>query len=131
MNNNETCIFCTPDDRDIHDIIDQNDLAYARWDNFPAAEGHAEVIPRRHVESFFQLSDDEVLAVYGLAKAAQYVISAKYKPEGFTIGVNDGLAAGRTVHHLHLHLIPRHFNDVPAPRGGIVQVLLGPGNSNH
>ncbi|MET1033154.1 MAG: HIT domain-containing protein, partial [Candidatus Saccharimonadales bacterium] len=63
------------------------------------------------------------LAVYGLAKSAREVILDRYHPDGFTLGVNEGEAAGRTVHHLHFHLIPRYFGDVENPRGGLRGVI--------
>jgi diadenosine tetraphosphate (Ap4A) HIT family hydrolase len=82
-------------------------------------------VPTRHVESFFDLNDQEVLAIYALAKVAREIITAKYHPDAFNLGVNDGEAAGRTVHHMHLHLIPRYEGDVPNPRGGIRHVIPG------
>jgi len=96
---------------------------YARYDNFPAAEGHVEVVPKRHVESFFELTPGEVAEAYGLINDVQRELRRLYSPEGYTIGVNEGRAAGRSVDHLHIHLIPRYYGDVDDPRGGIRQVL--------
>jgi len=119
------CLFCDKDNPDKNTVIASNDLAYARWDNFPASDGHTEIVPIRHVESFFDLNDQEVLAIYALAKVAREIITAKYHPDAFNLGVNDGEAAGRTIHHMHLHLIPRYEGDVPNPRGGIRNVIPG------
>jgi len=119
----QDCLFCEYSDPSKNTIIDQTDLAYARWDNFPASNGHAEIVPKRHVESYFDLSDQELLSMYGLAKVAKDIIDERFHPDAYTLGVNDGEAAGRTVHHLHFHLIPRHIGDVPEPRGGIKHVL--------
>ena len=122
------CLFCDKDNTEKHTIIATNELAYARWDKFPVSNGHAEIVPIRHVESFFDLNDQEVLDIYALAKIAKDVIVAKYQPDAFNLGVNDGEAAGRTVHHLHLHLIPRYNGDVANPRGGIRHIIPGKGN---
>lgn len=122
------CLFCDRDNKDKHTILDENELAYARWDNIPVSKGHAEIIPKRHLESFFDLTDDEVLAMYHLAQRARVIITEKYHPDAFTLGINDGEAAGRTIHHLHLHLIPRYEGDVENPRGGIRHIIPGKGN---
>lgn len=117
------CLFCDYSNSDKHSIIAENDLFYARWDNFPVSRGHAEVIPKKHTLSFFDLTDTEVAAMFNLAKEAKGTIDDKYHPDAYNIGVNDGEAAGRTVHHLHLHLIPRYKGDVPEPKGGITHVI--------
>lgn len=124
------CLFCDYHNRDQHDIITEDELAYARWDNFPASEGHAEIVPKRHVESAFSLTDEEMLSVYGLMKATRQIIDSWYSPAGYTIGINEGQAAGRTIDHVHIHLIPRYEGDVPDPRGGI-RTVLPSGMSNY
>lgn len=122
------CLFCDFENPDRNTLITQNDLVYARWDNISVSDGHTEVMSKRHVESFFDLNDDEVTAMYALAKVARGIIVSKYKPDAFTIGINDGAAAGRTIHHLHLHLIPRYVGDVENPRGGIRHIIPGKGD---
>jgi diadenosine tetraphosphate (Ap4A) HIT family hydrolase len=99
----------------------ENASFFARYDNFPATEGHLQVVPKRHVESFFDLSEQEIAAAYALLREAQEQLEKKYAPHGYTIGVNEGEAAGRSVDHLHIHLIPRYYGDVRDPRGGIRQ----------
>lgn len=101
----------------------ENRTCYVRYDNFPAAEGHVEIVPKRHVESFFELTREEVMDVYDLLVQARDTVAEKFAPDGYTIGVNEGRAAGRTVDHLHIHLVPRTFGDVEDPRGGIRQVV--------
>jgi diadenosine tetraphosphate (Ap4A) HIT family hydrolase len=113
------CLFCQADDPSLNRILCENDLFYARFDNFPANPGHIEIVPRRHVVSFFDLDDHEVLSAYTLMRAARDLIDEKHFPEAYTIGINDGKAAGRSIDHLHIHLIPRHHGDVDDPRGGI------------
>lgn len=122
------CLFCDRDNKKEHSIIGENELAYARWDNIPVTRGHAEVIPKRHIESFFELTNDEVLAIHHLAQDIKNIIAAKYHPDAFNLGVNDGEAAGRTIHHLHVHLIPRYKGDVENPRGGVRHIIPEKGN---
>lgn len=126
--NIKPCLFCDKDNPEVNTIIAQNEFAYARWDNFPASPGHAEVVPIRHVESFFDLTGAELNAIYDLAKVAKQVIDDKYQPDAFNVGVNDGEVAGRTVHHVHVHLLPRYAGDVPNPRGGIRHIIPGKGS---
>jgi diadenosine tetraphosphate (Ap4A) HIT family hydrolase len=119
------CLFCRRDDPTVNDVIDESDEFYARWDNYPASDGHIEVVPKRHVNSFFELDAHEVSEAFELLKRVQKQIDEKYKPDAYTIGINDGRAAGRTVDHLHIHLIPRYAGDVEDPRGGVRQILPG------
>ncbi len=114
------CLFCDPDNGQ-HTVVGGNATAYARLDNFPVADGHMEVVPRRHVVSLFDLTDGEIVDVFRLAR----VVAGDVLADGWTVGVNEGRAAGRTVDHVHLHLIPRRVGDVPDPRGGIRNVLPG------
>jgi diadenosine tetraphosphate (Ap4A) HIT family hydrolase len=117
----EDCIFCLRHDEELNTVMRENVSFYARYDNFPASDGHLEIVPKRHVESFFDLTDQEILEAYALLCEVQKELQQKYDADGYTIGVNEGDAAGRTIDHLHIHLIPRHFGDVEDPRGGIRQ----------
>lgn len=119
------CLFCALDDPIKNQILIQNRTCYVRLDNYPATEGHVEIVPKRHVVSFFDLSAREVRDAYALIQAARFAIVERVRltPEGFTIGINEGRAAGRTVDHLHIHLIPRHIGDVEDPRGGVRQIV--------
>jgi|SRR5882757_6531261 len=113
------CLFCKQNRPDLNQIMSENKTFYARYDNFPATEGHVEVVPKRHVESFFDLTPKELKDAYRLILAVQVELSEQHDPDGYTIGINEGKAAGRTIDHLHIHLIPRRFGDVKDPRGGI------------
>jgi diadenosine tetraphosphate (Ap4A) HIT family hydrolase len=117
------CLFCRVDDQTVNTIFVQSANFYARRDNFPAAEGHLEIVPKWHVESFFELTHDEISEAYLLMTEARHKLAELYQPAGYTIGINEGRAAGRSVDHLHIHLIPRHYGDVDDPRGGIRQIL--------
>lgn len=117
------CLFCLRDDKNLNTIIDANETFYARLDNFPATPGHVEIVPKRHVESFFGLSESEIIDAYALMRTVEKELSALHGPGGYTIGVNEGRVAGRSIDHLHIHLIPRYEGDVADPRGGIRQVV--------
>lgn len=101
----------------------ENALAYVRFDSRPLGPGHVIVVPRRHVEDFFEMDAAEQAAVLDLLNRARALVIEKYAPDGFNIGVNVGKAAGQTRMHVHVHLIPRYAGDVPDPAGGVRCVL--------
>ena len=106
----------------------ENDLAYAMYDALPVSPYHSLIIPKRHTESYFDLNDDEILACNNLLQQMKEIILAKgRKLTAFNIGVNDGKAAGQSVFHSHLHLIPRRAGDVHKPAGGVRNVIPGQG----
>ena len=94
-----------------------------RFDDFPVNPGHFEVIPKRHVPTIFDTTNEEKLAIFDLINEAKKLIDKKYKPDGYNIGINNGESAGQTVMHLHVHLIPRFKGDVENPRGGIRGII--------
>jgi diadenosine tetraphosphate (Ap4A) HIT family hydrolase len=106
-------------------ILEENDLALALADAFPVSPGHTLVIARRHVADFFDLSTAEIGAMIDLLLRRHRRLAAEFAPAGFNVGLNSGTAAGQTVMHVHLHLIPRFFGDVAEPRGGIRNVIPG------
>lgn len=117
-----SCPFCAlPAER----ILILADEALVIRDAFPVSPGHTLVIPRRHIGSFFELSDAERTCMVELLARAKAELDLSFQPDGFNIGINDGAAAGQTVQHLHLHLIPRYRGDVPDPRGGVRWVMPG------
>ena len=113
-----------PSDR----VVASNALSYAVHDGFPVTDGHALVIPKRHVEDFFGLSDEELLACNQLIKELRTTILVQDQlVEGFNIGMNAGVVAGQTIFHCHIHLIPRRKGDVENPRGGVRHTIPGKG----
>lgn len=110
------CPFCLTEDPR---IILSNSHAIAMYDKFPISPGHTLIIPRRHIASFFEASSEEHLALTELLNNMQHVVQTEHKPDGFNIGINIGEAAGQTIMHLHIHLIPRYVGDRPDPRGGV------------
>lgn len=118
---NEPCPLCERVLRGT--LICANDLAVAFADGYPVSPGHTLVVPRRHVANFFSLSEDEQCALWSLVPCAERILTREHGPAGYNIGVNVGTAAGQTVAHVHLHLIPRYEGDRPDPRGGVRWVL--------
>lgn len=117
------CLFCRMDDEKVNSVVDESTNFYARADNFPATRGHVEIVPKRHVVSFFDLTAADVAEAYDLMHRVQQKLNSEHHPDAYTIGVNDGRAAGRTIDHLHIHLVPRHEGDMDDPRGGIRKAL--------
>ena len=114
------CPFCTlPADR----IVASNELAVVIRDGFPISPGHTLIIPKRHHGSFFEATADERNSMLALLDQARREIAIELSPDGFNIGINDGAAAGQTVPHLHIHLIPRFTGDCEDPRGGVRWIM--------
>ena len=115
-----TCPFCTlPANR----IVLENFDGMVIDDGFPISPGHTLIIPRRHVGSFFDLSEAERNSLLSLLEGAKRRLDKQFGPDGYNIGINDGLAAGQTVPHLHIHLIPRFHGDREDPRGGVRWII--------
>ena len=125
MNSPANCPFCELSrDR----IVASNEHALAFRDGFPVTEFHTLVIPRKHIETYFDLSAAERHSIHGLLELCHSEIMARdSKVEGFNIGWNCGRAAGQTVFHCHVHLIPRRVGDVDNPRGGVRGLIPGKG----
>jgi len=116
----ECCPFCAlPASR----VRLHNDAAVAVRDAYPLTPGHTLVIPRRHVASFFETNEDEKAAMLVLLEQAKHQLQSEFNPAGYNIGINDGPAAGQTVGHLHIHLIPRYLGDRADPRGGVRWII--------
>jgi diadenosine tetraphosphate (Ap4A) HIT family hydrolase len=104
-------------------ILLENDFAAAISDRFPVAPGHTLVIPKQHVASLFDLPQEEQSALWRLVALVRDKLKIEIAADGFTVGVNDGLAAGQTVMHAHVHVIPRRNGDVADPRGGVRWII--------
>ena len=115
-----SCPFCTlPPER----IVTANESGWVVRDGYPVSNGHTLVIPRRHIGSFFELAAAERQQLLELLDLARAELDAELSPQGYNIGINDGPAAGQTVPHLHIHLIPRYTGDMADPRGGVRWVI--------
>src|SRR5215472_5183944 len=105
-----------------------NDSAFVIADRFPVSPGHALVVPRRVIATWWEATDDERADILALVDETKRRLDAKLRPDGYNVGFNAGTAAGQTVGHLHVHVIPRYRGDVPDPRGGVRHVIPGKGN---
>ena len=116
-----SCPFCRVESE--REIIASSAHSLAFFDGFPVSPGHALIIPKRHVASFFDLTKEEQQDILCLLDGVKSIIDDKYHPDGYNLGVNVGEAAGQSVSHVHMHLIPRYKGDVPNPRGGVRGVI--------
>lgn len=114
------CPFCTG-----HEGVVANQLSLARWDTHPVTPGHVLIVTRRHVADFFQTTTDERHSLLALLQQTKDLVQQMHRPDGFNVGVNVGEAAGQTIPHVHIHLIPRYRGDTPHPRGGVRSVIAG------
>jgi diadenosine tetraphosphate (Ap4A) HIT family hydrolase len=103
----------------------ENEYSIAIYDGYPISVGHTLIIPRRHCQSFFELTQYEIYASINLLNEAKASIDSANSPLGYNIGINDGPVAGQTIPHCHIHLIPRYAGDSEDPRGGIRWIFPG------
>jgi len=101
----------------------ENSLCFAVYDLYPVNKGHILIITKRHAEDYFQASAKEKAAIFSLLEDCRGFLEKKYSPDGFNIGLNCGRAAGQTIMHLHLHLMPRYKGDIDNPKGGVRGVI--------
>ena len=116
----EPCAFCAVEPER---VFHRGRLVLGIWDGFPVSPGHALLIPKRHVSGWFDATSQERLELTEAIAAAKTAIERAHRPDAFNIGVNVGKAAGQTVFHLHVHVIPRYDGDVPDPRGGVGELV--------
>lgn len=116
------CPFCAPT---AVEMIAEDASGLAFLDRYPVSPGHCLVVPRRHVGSFFELAPAERASLLQLAEQAKAILDARHHPDGYNLGINDGAAAGQTIPHVHLHLIPRYAGDQEDPRGGVRLIFPG------
>ena len=119
MNENKPCPFCNVE----REIILETEMSFAIYDGFPVNEGHALIISKRHTSNYFELSLKEQKDCIELLNRVKEIVQEKYNPAGFNVGININEAAGQTIPHVHIHLIPRYEGDVEEPRGGVRGVV--------
>ena len=111
-----TCFFCcVPAER----VLYEDDLVMVLRDGFPVTPGHSLVVPRRHVQSWFDATEQEQIQLMRALSWARGDLQIELQPDAFNIGINDGPIAGQSVPHLHIHLIPRYQGDHNEGRGGV------------
>ena len=124
----KNCPFCNIDTSSSKIIINKYDTAIAFEDKYPIVTNHTLIIPLRHVSSFFELSSFEKRCCFLIMDELKIMLQAKDKTiTGFNIGFNDGIDAGQTIFHCHIHVIPRRKNDIPDPGGGIRNIIPNKG----
>lgn len=119
-----SCVFC---DVPIQHLVAEDELTITLRDAYPVSPGHTLIIPRRHISSMVDATPEELQAILRALAAARATLDRERRPDGYNIGINDGVAAGQTVMHLHVHLIPRFADDMSNPRGGIRHCVQGKG----
>jgi diadenosine tetraphosphate (Ap4A) HIT family hydrolase len=117
------CIFCHLD----REIIAETRLSLAVFDSFPVSKGHALVLPRRHVVTIWDMTDEEYADAFALARKVKDVLQGRFGAAAFNVGVNCGEVAGQSVWHAHIHVIPRYPGDIPNPKGGVRNILPAKG----
>ena len=126
MKNGETdCPFCNQ--IKAQDIIIEGKYTFAIFDRYPVSKGHSLVISKRHCSNYFELNEDEQRETWELISKIRQKIQQEHTPDGFNIGMNISSAAGQTVPHFHIHIIPRYKGDMQDPRGGIRHCIEGKG----
>ena len=118
---NNPCLFCNINSKD---LVFDNEFAFASFDSYPVSKYHSLIVPKRHILDYFELTNDELLACNDLIKKIKKKIQNEDKTvDGFNIGTNSGVAAGQSIMHCHIHLIPRRKGDVNNPQGGVRGVI--------
>lgn len=114
------CIFCN---FDTEQYIIHNNLSFAIFDKYPVNQGHVLIIPFRHAETYFDLTEQELCAMWNLSLTIKLILDKQYQPNGYNIGFNVKPAGGQTINHVHMHVIPRYRGDIDDPVGGIRGVI--------
>ena len=112
----KTCPFCVPEPSR---LLVSEGLVLALRDGYPVSRGHSLIVPRRHVGSFGEVGLEEQSAMLAMLQRVKALLDKELRPDGYNIGINDGAAAGQTVMHVHMHVIPRYRGDRPDPRGEV------------
>lgn len=110
------------------ELITESATAYSILDKYPVSKGHSLVIPKRQSNTYFDLTLKEEQALWMMVKRVKSILDRRFSPDGYNIGFNNDEAAGQTIFHTHIHVIPRYSGDIDNPRGGIRNVVLGKGD---
>ena len=118
---NNPCIFCKIRKEELQC---ENKLAYSSTDSYPVSEFHSLIVPKRHVQTYFELTNEEIQACNELImETKEKILKQDSSVKGFNIGTNAGKVAGQSIMHCHIHLIPRREGDVENPQGGVRSVI--------
>ena len=118
---NNPCIFCKIRKEELRF---ENELAYSSADNYPVSKFHCLIVPKRHVQNYFEMDNEEIQACNEIIlKTKKQILKEDPTVKGFNIGTNVGKVAGQSIMHCHIHLIPRREGDVENPQGGVRSVI--------
>jgi len=120
------CVFC--DLQGKRPYVYEDELVFAIEDAFPVTRGHTLIIPKRHAATYFDATEAERQAIGEAIMKVKAILDGRNHPDGYNIGINCGEAAGQTVMHLHVHVIPRYRGDEAHPRGGVRGVIASKKN---
>ena len=117
----EICPFC-----ELKPLVAEEPVFTLR-DLHPVSPGHSLIVTRRHFSSIADATPEEESAILIALRKVRRSLELEFTPDGFNFGLNDGAAAGQTIAHVHLHVIPRFRGDTPDPRGGVRRCVDGKG----
>lgn len=115
------CSFCNPGSKS--EFITESAMVYSILDRFPVTNGHALVIPKKHIPNYFDLSVNRQQSIWIVVNRVKEILEERYKPEGFNVGFNVNEPAGQSIFHTHIHVIPRYSGDMDNPKGGVRHVI--------
>ena len=113
------CLFCEIMANESEPLLINERGFVAAYDHFPVNKGHVLIYSRRHIKDIFGLTPLEFSDLHYIINYTKNILDDRFKPDGYNIGANCGEAAGQTIMHFHLHVIPRYKGDVEKPRGGV------------
>jgi diadenosine tetraphosphate (Ap4A) HIT family hydrolase len=116
----DNCVFCKTDKER---ILFETSEWVAMYDAYPVSKGHVLLIPKEHYATYFDLPNQLKESLQFRIKQVKEILDNEFHPNGYNIGCNCGEAAGQTVMHFHLHIIPRYNGDCENPRGGVRGVI--------
>lgn len=119
----KSCYFCDLQKQKNFKRITENEDFFARYAVFPVTPGHVEIVLKPHIPSISGLTQKQAKSLFAILEKSREIVEQDFKPDGFNIGINDGEAAGQSVMHLHIHLMPRYFGDMENPRGGVRNIF--------
>ena len=100
-------------------IIFEDAETIAFYDRYPVSPGHALVVAKQGTASLYDLPAETQAALWRAVATVRNLLQQRHQPDAFNIGLNDGSAAGQTIAHAHIHVIPRYTGDQADPRGGV------------
>lgn len=118
------CVFCqyAQKEKEVDFVAEYSHLFVIKC-QYPVSPGHLLIISYDHTEDWFTAAHEVKVELISVIEDMKRLLDAEYAPDGYNIGANCSQAAGQTIMHFHMHLIPRYLGDVPDPRGGVRGVI--------